>query len=159
MSCKLLEFNANKCRVMLLSRKRLNSIPSRPIYLNGVVLSQVTIYKYLGVTTSHNLSWKPHVISICNKTRRLIDMIYRKFIDIPILSPCSNSILQLLDQIWNMLPQSGIPLTDYRLMRWTEVWSKDVPQILEWELWWPPDKNENSFIKDKTNALSLVQNH
>ena len=78
-SCKLLEFNANKCRMMMLSRKRLNSIPSPPIYLNGVVLSQVTTYKYLGVTISHNLSWKPHVISICNKTRRLIGMIYRKF--------------------------------------------------------------------------------
>ena len=39
MSCKLLEFNSNKCRIMLLSRKRVNSIPSPPIYLNGVVLS------------------------------------------------------------------------------------------------------------------------
>ena len=79
-SCKLLEFSANKCRVMLLSRKRSNSIPSPPIYLNGVVLSRVTTYKYLGVI-SHNLSWKPHILTtICNKTRRLIGMIlYRKF--------------------------------------------------------------------------------
>ena len=79
MSCKLLEFNANKCRVMLLSRKRVNSIPSPPIYLNGVVLSRVTTYKYLGVIISHNLSWKPRITTICNKTRRLIGMIYRKF--------------------------------------------------------------------------------
>ena len=33
-TCKLLEFNANKCRVMLLPRKRVNSIPSPPIYLS-----------------------------------------------------------------------------------------------------------------------------
>ena len=79
MSCTLLEFNANKCRVMLPSRRRSNSIPSPPIYLHGVVLSQVTTYKYLGVIISHNLSWKPHVTAICNKTRRLIGMIYRKF--------------------------------------------------------------------------------
>jgi hypothetical protein len=78
MSSKLLEFNAKKCRVMLLSRKRLNSIPSPS---NGVVLSQVTTCKYLGVI-SQNLSWKPHYYNIniiCNKTRRLIGMIYRKF--------------------------------------------------------------------------------
>ena len=79
MSCKLLEFNANKCRVMLLSKKRRNSIPSPPIYLNGVVLSRVTTYKYLGVIISHNLSWKPHITTICNKTKRLIGTIYRKF--------------------------------------------------------------------------------
>ena len=49
-SCKLLEFNANKCRVMLLSRKKSNLILSPPIYLNGVVFSRVITY---------NLSWKP----------------------------------------------------------------------------------------------------
>ena len=76
MSSKLLEFNANKCRVMLLSRKRSNSTPPPLIYLNGTVLSQVTSYKYLGVIITHNLSWKPHVTSI---TRRFIGMIYRKF--------------------------------------------------------------------------------
>ena len=79
MSSKLLEFSANKCRVMLISRKRSKSTPPPPIYLNGTVLSQVTSYKYLGVTITHNLSWKPHILSICNKTRNLIGMIYRKF--------------------------------------------------------------------------------
>ena len=78
MSSKLLEFSADKCRVMLVSRKRSNSTPPLQIYLNGAVLSQV---KYLGGTIAQKLSWKPHIQchSICNKTRKLIGMIYRRF--------------------------------------------------------------------------------
>ena len=60
---------------------------------------------------------------------------------------------QVYSVIWNMLPQSGIPLASYWWIgKFVEVQSKDVPQILEWELWWPPDKSENPFIKVKTNA-------
>ena len=57
-------------------------------------------------------------------------MIYRKFYG---YSNPINSILLLLDQIWNMLPQSGIPHKNYRLMHWkcAEIRSEDVPQILE----------------------------
>ena len=127
MSCKLLDFNANKCRVMLLSRRRANSVPSPPIYLNGVVLSRVTTYKYLGVIISHNLSWKPHnnniiITTICNKTRRLIGMIYRKFhgYSNPVtLLKLYLTIIYYLDQIWNMHAFSvWDPSQNYRLMHW-----------------------------------------
>ena len=36
-------------------------------------------------------------------------MIIGSFMDIPIPLPYLNCILLSLDQIWNMLPQSGIP--------------------------------------------------
>ena len=64
--------------MMVISRKRLNLIPSPPLYLNGTRLDQVKSYKYLGVTITSNLSWLPHITSLCNKTRRLVGMIYRK---------------------------------------------------------------------------------
>ena len=61
---------------MLISRKRPNSTPPPPIFLNGTILSQVINYKYLSLIIclgSLNIS------SICNKTRKLIGVIYRKF--------------------------------------------------------------------------------
>ena len=76
---KHLEFNTDKCRMMVISRKRSNLIPSPPLYLNGSQLDQVKSYKYLGVTITSNLSWLPHITSLCNKTRRLVGMVYRKF--------------------------------------------------------------------------------
>ena len=33
----------------------------------------------MGVTITSNLSWLPHITSLCNKTRRLVGMVYRKF--------------------------------------------------------------------------------
>ena len=78
-TCKYLEFNADKCRVMVISRKRLQSIPPPSFYLNGTQLNQVTSYKYLGVTITSNLSWLPHITSLCNKARKLVGMIYRRF--------------------------------------------------------------------------------
>ena len=58
---KHLEFNTDKCicRVMVISRKRSNLIPSPPLYLHGTQLNQVNSYKYLGVTVTSNLSWLP----------------------------------------------------------------------------------------------------
>ena len=76
---KHLEFNTDKCRVMVISRKQSNLILSPPLYLHGTQLNQVNSYKYLGVTITSNLSWLPHITSLCNKTRRLVGMIYRKF--------------------------------------------------------------------------------
>ena len=40
---KHLEFNTDKCRMMVISRKRSNLIPSPPLYLNGSQLDQVKI--------------------------------------------------------------------------------------------------------------------
>ena len=59
--------------------KKANSLPPPLLILNGTVLSQVSSYKYLGVTFTSNLSWTPHITNCCNKTRRLIGLLYRRF--------------------------------------------------------------------------------
>ena len=69
---KHLEFNTDKCQVTVISRKRSNSTPFPPLYLHGTQLNQVNSYKYLGVTITSNLSWLPHITSLCNKTRSKI---------------------------------------------------------------------------------------
>ena len=76
---KYLQFNTTKCKLMFITRKRANSLPPPPLTLNGVVLNRVFCYKYLGVTLSSDLSWSPHIRNCCNKTRRLIGLLYRRF--------------------------------------------------------------------------------
>ena len=75
----LLTFNAEKYKCMLLSKKR-TTIDSYPtMMLNDQPLEIVQQYKYLGLLVSSNLSWTPHIRLICNKARRILGLIYRKF--------------------------------------------------------------------------------
>ena len=76
---KRLQFNANKCKMMLITRKKSNSLPPPPIMLDGTELKRVHSYKYLGITLTSNMSWSPHITVCCNKTRRLIGLLYRRF--------------------------------------------------------------------------------
>ena len=76
---KNLKFNANKCKLMLIIKKNSNSLPPPQITLNGTVLKRVFSYKYLGVTLTANMSWSPHITECCNKTRKLIGLLYRHF--------------------------------------------------------------------------------
>ena len=78
-SGRFLKFNTKKCRQMLVSRKRVHSVPSVTLTVDGTPLTLVSEYKYLGVTITSNLSWNVHINNICNKTRRLVGMFYRKF--------------------------------------------------------------------------------
>ena len=74
---KHLNFNEDKCRMMLLSRKRSNSLSPPRLYLNSTELVQVESYKYLGVILTNTLSWRPHITALCKKARKLIGMMYR----------------------------------------------------------------------------------
>ena len=76
---KRLQFNPKKCKVMLISRKKTNSLPPPPIVLDETELQRVHSYRYLGVTLTSNLSWTPHITECCNKTRRLVGLLYRSF--------------------------------------------------------------------------------
>ena len=56
--------------------KKANTLyTSSPLYLDGTQLNQVASYKYLGVTIQicHGSP------TLCNKTRKLVGMIYRRF--------------------------------------------------------------------------------
>ena len=56
-----LTLNAAKCKYMIISRLRRNSIPAPPMTLNGQPLEKVSSYRYLGVTISNDLSWNTHI--------------------------------------------------------------------------------------------------
>ena len=76
---KLLTLNARKCCYLFLSRRNLNSIPPPCLTMNGSHMTRVTSYKYLGVQITANLMWSEHINKICNKTRKLIGILYRSF--------------------------------------------------------------------------------
>ncbi len=70
-----LQFNTNKCKFMVLSRRR-SSIEPPAIILSGLPIERVSQFKYLGVHISSDLSWSLHVGKICTKGRGLL---YRRF--------------------------------------------------------------------------------
>jgi len=85
-----LTLNPSKCKYMTVSRKRKQTnIP--PIFLEGSPLERVDTFKYLGVILSSDLSWTPHVESVCTKAKKLLGLLYRRFYN----SAASATLLKL----------------------------------------------------------------
>ena len=57
----------------------MNSLTPPCLKLEGTTLTQTNEYRYLGVTITSDLSWRPHISNICNKTRKMIGLFYRRF--------------------------------------------------------------------------------
>ena len=64
---------------MLNTKKKANSLQPPQLTLNGTALNRVYSYKYLGIAITSNLSWSLHISNCCNKTRKLIGLLYRHF--------------------------------------------------------------------------------
>ena len=77
MSQNFLTLNATKCKQMVITRSRTHH--SHQLYLASQPLECVQRYKYLGVIITSNLSWSEHIQSICNKSRKLVGLVYRQF--------------------------------------------------------------------------------
>ena len=63
-----MSFNINKCHVLTVSRKRKQI--STKYSLNGQVLRRVEKAKYLGMESTKDLNWKPHIRTITAKVNR-----------------------------------------------------------------------------------------
>ena len=108
-SINFLTLNRDKCKYMIVSRRKTVSTPSSPLLLEGHSLERVEMFKYLGVLLSHDLSWGEHVQAICSKARKILGLLYRRFYN----SGPSSTLLQLyilLGPIW-IMPQPSGPLT------------------------------------------------
>ena len=90
-SGKHLQFNTAKCRLMFITRKKIHSLPPPCLTINDTALTQVQEYKYLGVIITSDLSWTPHITNLCNRSRRLIGLLYRRFYK----HASSNTLLKL----------------------------------------------------------------
>ena len=103
---------------MIVTRKRTNYIQSVQFYLNEFILEQVKSFKYLGVLISSDMSWSPHIDSICSKGRKLVGLLYRKF--------STNTDSKSLLELYTMLVH---PHLEYAAQVWSPVTNNDIKKI------------------------------
>ena len=128
--------------MMLISRKRYNSLSPPLLYLNATELEQVASYKYLGVIITTNLSWQLHVTSMCKKARKLIGMLYRNFYE----HSSSNTLLKLYlttirphleyaSPVWSPFHKREIEdiesVQKYALRMCLKSWNSNYEELLE----------------------------
>ncbi len=90
-SSQHMNFNATKCKYMVISRRRLPNWLDNRVDLMDASLERVSTFKYRGVWLNETLTWSNHIKEISRKVTRQAGMIYRCFYTV-----CSsNCLLQL----------------------------------------------------------------
>ncbi len=86
-----MQFNAQKCKFMLLffSRKRSNDAFPNTLSIDGVPLQKADAYKYLGVFLTSDLNWSFHINTICSKTKKLVGLFHHKFFSAMDVNSCT----------------------------------------------------------------------
>ena len=77
----LMEFNADKCEVLRVSKKRKNIEASYTIH--GQTLQTTTKAKYLGALLTSNMSWNPHVDMVTKKANNTLAFMRRNLSSCP----------------------------------------------------------------------------
>ena len=114
-----LTLNTSKCKYMIISRKRGSSQHKyAPLTLNGQPLELVDSFKYLGVTLSSDLSWSLHTNIICNKARKILGLIYRRFY----LDSSPATLLNLYTSLVR-------PIVEYASQVWSHYTACDIARI------------------------------
>ena len=107
-----------KCCSMLISRRRSCAIPPPIIFVGNCPLAQVSSVKYLGVHISSDLTWSPHIAILCNRARRLIGLMYRRF--------SKNADTKTLLQLYKSFIR---PHLEYCSIVWDPYLAKDIEAI------------------------------
>ena len=74
-----MQFNTAKCKYMLISHKRHKTTSPTALTIASHQIDKVESFKYLGLLFTSDLSWSKHITSVCNKARRLLGLLYRRF--------------------------------------------------------------------------------
>ena len=72
-----LEFNAQKSKVMYVSRSKPKTIQQLNIYMNNKIIDQVNSIKYLGVMFDNRLQFNEHIENVTEKCTKLIHSLSR----------------------------------------------------------------------------------
>ena len=100
--------NVNKCKYMIISRKRAPTLPKISLILMSSPLERVSKFKYLGVWLVDNLSWSYHIKETSTKATKMAGMIYRKFYPV-----CNTAtMLQLYVSYIRPLLEYAVPVWD-----------------------------------------------
>ena len=113
-------FNANKLTVhpdkskfIILHprRKQINPSELNGILINNIPIVRVQEHKYLGIIIHENLSWKPHITSICYKVAKVIGILSKSRRYLPSVS---------LKTLYNSL---FLPYTNYCNLIWASTYA------------------------------------
>jgi len=70
----LVNFNANKTKTMILSKKQQSDLSSFPVVFNTVHLDTVANHRHLGVIMNAKLQWTPHIDIVLDSVTKLCDV-------------------------------------------------------------------------------------
>ena len=122
---------------MLITRKNSKSLLPPDLTLNGKVLRRVFSYRYLGITLTSNMSWSPHIMECCNKTRRLIGLLYRRFHHYSNAATLINLYrphLEYASIVWNSILKCEIEAIEnvqkFALKMCTKSWDSNYDNLL-----------------------------
>ena len=111
----LMEFNAGKCFVLNITRKRIRS--NNTYNLHNTTLQTVESTTYLGVEISNNLNWSPHIDKVVKKGNRSLGFVRRNI-------KTSNSNVKTL--AYNALVR---PILEYSCQVWDPHTNKDIQKL------------------------------
>ena len=99
---------------MLISR-RLPTLPSLSLTLDGTLLEKVEMFKYHGVLLRDNLSWSDHIAVTCTKAKQVLGLLYRQFYN--------HASPETLKQLYLSLVR---PHLEYAAPLWSPYTQKDI---------------------------------
>ena len=110
-----MKFNAKKCYIMTISRKR---TPSTYFYsLCGHILDRVESCKYLGVNISQDLKWETHIAEVSSKGNQTLGFLRRNLRKAP---------LKIKELAYISLVRSCI---EYSSIIWDAHYQKDITSV------------------------------
>ncbi len=112
----LVDFNPDKTKLLLFSRRHISSNPV--LYLNGARISKESTHKHLGIIFSNKGDWNAHIELIIKKTtnkinilRKLKYILDRKTLDI-IYKSYIRPVMEYADIIWGNTSQLNANLLE-----------------------------------------------
>ena len=115
-SDNLVKFNEEKTRQVVISRKHHQDFP--PVFMNGHKLDISSSITQLGLSTSSNLTWKPHINSIAKHASQKLGFLSRArgyFSPSQLLTIYKSQIrssLEYCSHVWGGAPKSFLHLLD-----------------------------------------------
>ena len=113
-----LTFNEQKCKSMVVSRKRKRCVLPT-LLLNGHHMEECNTIKYLGINLTSDLMWSRHVQLVSQRVRRLVGLLYRQFYQYADTNTVKHLYLLLIR-----------PHLEYACTVWDPFLQKDI-QLLE----------------------------
>ena len=111
LSSHFLRISSSKSKYILFSHKSFSLFDSFPkLTISKSPIEHVSSFRYLGIILSSSLSWSPLISFVCNKSRKILGLLFRHFS--PHSSPSTLirfyiSFVPLSAQFWNTAVSSG----------------------------------------------------